>query len=236
MTILYSQGEQRKIKKTIFTLNLDNYAPAITKLTYPFLEKYADKINAEFKIITKRKFPDYPMMYEKLQIYELGADNDWNIYIDSDCLVHPDMFDITEILPEDTVLNFGNDFANNRFQYDNYFRRDGRNIGSASMLVISSHLCHDIWEPLSDMPVEEALKKIKVIHIEEIAGQSPEHWIDDYVISRNIAKYGIKYKTFRDLLVEIGRPNDEYFYHENPIPEKDKLKKIKGKLKFWRYT
>ena len=74
------------------------------------------------KIINERKFPDYPIMYEKLQIHELGADNDWNYYIDSACLVHPDMFDIAEVLPEDTILNYSADFANNRFCYDEYFQ------------------------------------------------------------------------------------------------------------------
>ena len=226
---------QKKLKKGIFTLNIDNYAPEITALTYPFIERYAKKIGAEFKIITKRAFPEYPLMYEKFQIYELGADNDWNIYIDSDMLIHPDLFDITEILPENTVLHFGFEFASNKFQYDDYFRRDGRNIGSANELTVASHLCMDIWEPLSDMTIDEALSNIKIIHSEEMIGFTKEHVIDDYVTSRNIAKYGFKYKAFKDLLYDIGRINDEYFYHEWPAAEKDKVKKIKEKLKFWKY-
>lgn len=223
------------MKKTIFTLNIDNYAPEITALTYPFIERYAKKIGAEFVIIKKRKYPDYPMMYEKLQIYELGKDNDWNIYIDSDMLVHPDLFDITEVLPEDTVLHYGFEFASNKFRYDNYFRRDGRNIGSANELTVASHLCTDIWEPLSDMTIDDALNNIKIIHSEEIVGHSRGYGIDDYVTSRNIAKYGIKYKAFKDLLNEMGRLNDEYFYHEWPVAEKDKAEKIREKLKSWNY-
>lgn len=232
----HSDQQQRKTKKTVFTLNIDNYAPEITKLTYPFLETYAKKINAEFRIIAKRKFPGYPLMYEKLQIYELGQDNDWNIYIDSDVLVHPDLFDITEVLPEDTALSFVAFFAGDRFRYDNYFRRDGRNIGSANEITVASHLCHDIWEPLSDITVDDALKNIQLLRREEVVGHTGGYGIDDYVISRNMAKYGIKFKTFTDLLNEIGRPNDEYFYHEWPVAEKDKAEKIKARLKFWKYT
>lgn len=232
---MYSDQPQKKLKKAIFTLGFDTYAPEVVKLTFPFLKRFADKINADLKIINKRKFPGYPIMYEKLQIHELGADNDWNYYIDPGCLVHPDMFDIAEVLPEDTVLNFGVNFANNRFLYDNFFRRDGRNIGGTTFLTIASGLCHDIWEPFTDMTAEEALKNIKIIHNEEMAGYTPGHSIDDYVISRNIAKYGIKFKTFIDLLNEIGRGGDEYFYYDSSVQEKESVERIKEKLKSWNY-
>jgi len=222
------------MKKTIFTLNFNNYAPEITALTYPFIERYAKKIGAEFKIITKRAFPKYPLKYEKLQIYELGAGNDWNYYIDSDCLVHPDLFDMAEVLPEDTVLNYNADFASNLFCYDEYFRRDGRNIGSSNFLTVASRLTREIWEPLEDITIEEALKNIKIARSDRSEWRSDGFGIDDYVISRNIAKYGFKFKTFVNLLNEIGRPGEDYFFHE-PIPQEDKIKKIKEKLRQWKY-
>lgn len=224
-----------KMKKTIFTLNINDYSPEITKLTYPFLERYAKKIDADFVQITKRQFPDYPMMYEKMQIFELGKDNDWNIYIDSDCLVHPDLFDITEVLPRNTVLNYGVDFANCRFKYDEYFRRDGRNIGSPNFLTVASNLCIDIWEPLNDITLKEALSNIQMNHHEELINHEPGYGIDDYTISRNIAKYGLKYKTFVDLLTEIGRPKDDFFFHNHIVPESEKLELIKSTIKNWNY-
>ncbi|MCX6701736.1 MAG: hypothetical protein NTX96_00885 [Candidatus Zambryskibacteria bacterium] len=222
------------MKKTIFTLNFDNYAPEITAITYPFIERYAKKIGAEFKIITKRVFPEYPLTYEKFQIYELGADNDWNYYIDSDCLVHPDFFDITEVLPEDTVLSFNADFAGGRFHYDEYFKRDGRNIGGNNFFTVASYLTREIWEPLKDITLEEALKNIKIIENDKLGWRSDGWEIDDYVISRNIAKYGFKFKTFISLLNEIGRLGEEYIYHE-VIPREDKIKKINERLQFWKY-
>ena len=95
------------MKKTLWTLNIDDYAPAITALTYPLLERYAHKIGADFQIIDERWYPDWPVVYENLQIYRRGRGNDWNLYIDSDALVHPDLFDITEVLSRDTVLHNG---------------------------------------------------------------------------------------------------------------------------------
>ncbi len=57
------------IRKTVFTLNIGNYAPEITALTYPLLHYYAERIGAEFRIIKARMFPGWPVQYEKLQIY-----------------------------------------------------------------------------------------------------------------------------------------------------------------------
>jgi hypothetical protein len=61
------------MKKAIVTLNIGNYSSEITKLTYPFIQKYADKINTDLKIISKRIFSDYPIYYKRLQICEFGA-------------------------------------------------------------------------------------------------------------------------------------------------------------------
>lgn len=95
------------MKKTIYTLNVNDYSREVTNITYPFIAGYAKKIGADFQIISTRKFPDFPVVYEKFQMYELGKDNGWNIYVDSDALVHPDTFDVTELLPEASVLTCG---------------------------------------------------------------------------------------------------------------------------------
>src|SRR5712691_6326868 len=83
-----------KVSKILWTLNLEGkYSPEITKLTYPLLDHYARKIGAEFKVISERRWPDFPPAYEKLQIHELGRGAEWNIFMDSDTLVHTDFFD-----------------------------------------------------------------------------------------------------------------------------------------------
>jgi hypothetical protein len=124
------------MKKCVWTLNVDGYASEITKLTYPLLEGWANKIGADFRIITKRNWPSYPPVYEKLQIHTLGKDYDWNIYVDSDALIHPDFFDPTEHIKKDTVLHNGCDMAGVRWRYDDIFRRDGRHIGSCNWFRI----------------------------------------------------------------------------------------------------
>jgi hypothetical protein len=225
-------------KKTIFTLNIGSYEPAITQLTYPFIQNYADKIGADFHIITERKFPQWPVTYEKLQIYELGREmgNDWNIYIDSDALIHPDLFDITEHLPKDTVLHNGNDLVGNRWKVDDYFRRDGRWISSCDWFTVASSWNLDLWKPLDDLTMEQAIANIRPINIEKAAGITADHLIDDYTLSRNIAKYGLKFKNLITLLRELGQPDFNYLYHQYTIGSVEKLIQICGVIDTWGIT
>jgi hypothetical protein len=221
------------MKKTLFTLNVDGYAPEITALTYPLLKRYAHKIGAEFHVITDRKFPSLPPVYEKLQIYELGQYSDWNIYIDSDALVHPDMFDVTEFLHKDTVCHNGSDMANNRWKYDNFFRRDGRHIGSCNWFTIASDWCLDLWHPLNDITYEEALENIFPIQDEVNSVITREHLIDDYVLSRNIAKYGLHFTTVLKVMSVYSIPGD-YLWHQYTISMDEKVKQIQEVLEKWK--
>jgi len=221
------------MKKTLFTLNVDGYAPGITALTYPLLKRYAHKIGAEFHVITDRKFPSLPPVYEKLQIYELGQYSDWNIYIDSDALVHPDMFDVTEFLHKDTVCHNGSDMANNRWKYDNFFRRDGRHIGSCNWFTIASDWCLDLWHPLNDITYEEALENIFPIQDEVNSVITREHLIDDYVLSRNIAKYGLHFTTVLKVMSVYSIPGD-YLWHQYTISMDEKVKQIQEVLEKWK--
>jgi len=225
-----------KIKKTIFVLNVDNYAPEITELTYPLIKKYANKIGADFFEITERKYPKLPPVYEKMQIYELGKKmgNDWNIYIDSDALIHPDMFDMTEFLSKDTVCHNGNDMANNRWRYDEYFRRDGRHIGSCNWFAVASDWCIDLWHPL-DIPYEEALGNIFPVLKELNTVITREHLIDDYMLSRNIARFGLKFKSLIKIKEEIRDPG-EYLWHQYIIGATEKVEQMKNILCIWEAT
>ncbi len=226
-------------KKCVYTLNIDNYAPEITALTYPLLMRYAEKIGAEFYVIKERKFSfSLPPAYEKLQIYKLGKEmgNDWNIYIDSDALVHPDFFDPTEIVGKETVLHNGADLAGNRWKYDNYFRRDGRHISSCNWLAIASDWCLDLWHPLDDMTIEQALENIYPLNAEANHNITREHLLDDYILSRNIAKYGLKFTTVSDLLEKIGRKGESYFYHEYTITRQEKVVGLTKTIEKWGLT
>lgn len=225
------------MKKMIFTLNVDGYAPEITEITYPLLKRYARKIGASFNVISERKFPGWPPVYEKLQIGEItkGDRDFWAIYIDSDALIHPETPDWVEYVPRDHVAHNGSDFASIRWTYDKYFQRDGRNIGSCNWFTIASDLCaSDLWRPLDDLTFEEAVQRIHPT-VEELATiVQREHLIDDYTLSRNIARFGLKHTNLRDIQTNLGFKDAFFHWHIYTVGIEEKVARMKDTLKTWK--
>lgn len=221
------------MRTALWTLNIDNYAPGITELTYPLMSHYAEKIGAEFKIIDRREYPDWPVTYEKLQIHELGQDYDWNYYLDSDALVHPDTVNWIEQLDKSTMAHNGTDMANIRWKYDKYFRRDGRNIGSCNWCTIASNWCLDLWRPLDDLSLDEALSNIYPRAVELNTVITKDHLIDDYVLSRNIARFGLKCASLLNMQRELNLGREYFFYHIYTETEEVKIKRIKEVIVDW---
>lgn len=225
-----------KLKKTIFLLDIDGYEPEVKAITYPLIERYAEKIDAEIFKIEKRAFEGFPITYEKLQIYELGnvLGNDWNIYIDSDALVHPSAIDFTELIDKDVVLQYGGDMALIRWKYDEFFQRDGRNIGSCNWFTIASDWCLDLWKPLDNgVSLEKVLGCIYPTQYELSMDMERGHLIDDYVLSRNIAQFGLHYKSIGNLIGYEQLQQADFLWHKYAISTEDKIEQMKQKLKEW---
>lgn len=218
--------------KTIYTLNIGNYEPEITKLTFPLMGDYAARIGASLIILTERKFPGWPVSYEKLQLFELGTKSDWNIFFDADTLIHPDCIDFTVHMKKDTVYNNSCDMAHLRWDYDDYFLRDGRNIGCGNWLAFVSDWCVDYWRPL-DINLEEALENIHPTHEEVAGGLGREHFIDGYAVSRNVARFGLQFDTIEDLLGDIGLSDERFFWHGYNMTSDQKLLQMKSVLQSW---
>lgn len=222
------------MKKTIYLLNIDNYAPEITAITYPFIRRYAKKIGAEIVEIKERLHPDFPPVYEKLQIFDLEKErqSDWIIYIDSDALIHPDMYDVTAMLPMDTVLQVGTDFSPNRSRPNKYMIRDGRWIGTCNWFTVFSRLTLDLYNPDIGMTREEIERECFPTQAETFVFDR-QHLIDDYILTTNLARYGLKYKNLREWQKEMGMEPTSYFYHEYLIPNEEKVLRLKERMDEW---
>lgn len=226
----------KPLKKALFTLNLNNsYSEAITSLTYPLLKEYARKIDAEFVVISERKFPDWLHVYEKFQIYELAQqmNNDWNIYFDCDALIHPDTPDITNLIPFDTVCHNAHDPAPMRWKYDRFFQRDGRHIGSCNWCTTASRYNIELWKPVDDLTQDEIASRIFPVVGETLAGVEPIRLIDDFVCSRNIAKYGLKYMDLQQIFKDNGMEKCDFFFHNYAIPNEEKVIQLQTTLRNW---
>jgi len=237
----YADKIMRKstIRKTIYTLNIGDYEPRIRELTYPILMMWADKIGADFVEITERKRPEWPVTIEKFQVAEIAKErrDEWTLFIDADTLINPEMFDVTEHLHKDTVAHNGKDMAGIRWTYDKYFRRDGRHIGSCTWFVIASDwTVEDLWRLPEASPVE-TFENIHITIGEHNGGHCHrEHLIDDYTLSRNIARFGLKFDTISEICGRLGwkqpdgRGVSPFLWHKYSMSADQKVREMLGVL------
>ena len=161
---------------------IDGWYPELTRYTLPLIKAWTKKIGADFNLISKAKFGDFPKNYERLQIYEAGKGYFWNINIDADYMIHPDMEDPTEGANPHVVMSEGRMNTDEYFKPNIYFLRDGRNQSIGDSFVVSSMFTHDVWEPLK-ISYEEASKECL---------KEPRQ-VSEFCLSLNIARYGLKF-------------------------------------------
>lgn len=230
----------RSTRKTIYTLDVSpdgksRYAPEISELTFPLLKGYAAKIGADFCVITERKRPEWPITIEKFQVAELAKQrsDEWAIFFDCDTLISPEFFDVTAHIPKDTVAHNGRDMSTVRFTPDKYFMRDGRFYGSCTWCVIASEWCvEDLWR-LPDLTPAQAWDNIHITIDEYNSGNcKTEHLIDDYTLSRNIARFGLKSTTLMDICGNLGwkqpdgRGFNNFLFHLYTLTNQEKLSRM----------
>jgi len=178
--------------KSIWVVIVDNYQPEVCKQTLPTIEKYADKIGAKLNIISKRKWPEATAPYEKLQVYELGKGYDWNIVVDADLLIEDTMHDPTTMVPDQTVATWMCYDPAPYFPCDEYYYRDGRHIGASFNFLFVPRACHDALMPFPNEEIKSRMAALK-----------RPFMLDEYCLSRNIARYGLK---FCGILSDLQNP------------------------------
>lgn len=213
------------MKKTILLLDIDNYAPAIKKVTLPLIHLYAKRIGSYVHTITERKFPSFPVTYEKLQIYEIAQQmgEGWFLYVDLDTLIHPECPDYTIYLPKGTVCFKSADYSPTRFKISDYAMRDGRYLAPGNWLMMASDLCLDLWRPL-EVTAQEAVACISPTVAEREHGVTAEHLVDDYALTQNIARFGLSVKTIEQINTE--QQFGWYLWHEYLLSEQEKLERF----------
>lgn len=208
------------MKKIIHVVYINDYFPELWEMCLPTIKQYAYKIGAELNIITQRKFPQWHINYEKFQVYEDGKFADCNFLIDADILIHENFPDFSSSITFPHHIAFNDNYhASKKFNIqDNiYFQRDGRDVGIASNAVISFKSTHDVWIPLDITP--EQGKQITMVR---------EGDIDEYALSLNMAKYGLKYTG-----ITWEKWQRYYFTHIGCGNREEALNLAKNTLKNW---
>lgn len=211
-------------KKVVFSLAIKGYPPQMSDLTLPWIKHYAKKIGAEFMLIEERKHPEWPITAEKLQIWELGKGNDWNVFVDIDALINPELFDVTALCPRDHVMFTGQDMSAMREAPTPYRLRDGRYIGACTWFVVSSDWTHDLWFPPWLWPdhntPQEWISEIFPTNAERMCrigkgdnGITPEKLIEDHILGENIARFGLKHTTIEGHVKPTFGRRDSFYHH-----------------------
>lgn len=236
--------------KRLFVLRVGDYRPDLCRFTIPTIKKYAKKIGAEYVEITEREFGarynwdptlndnlggevlknPLPVTLEKLQVYNLGRDSDWNILVDADVMIHPTMPDVTKFLSPVAVSSAFAFDASAMFRPNRFFERDGRNIGIVANFVVSTSHTHDVWDytqaiypdDLETLPLSTWTKR--------------EFIIDEYVLSSNLAKFGLRHSGIlpmphlEQMIVHLG--------NEESTPEQRLEAALKAERLFneWGFT
>ena len=219
------------MRKLIHVVNINNFFPELFAFTYPTIRSYAERNGYMINIITERKFPDYPINYEKMQVYEDGKNAEVNILCDADMLIHPEFPDVTEFLKRDSISFNDNYNISWKYHVDRirYFMRDGRDVGIATNFVVSSDWTHDVWEPLSlsQKDIEDLAKKENT-DSGGADGRGWGHYADEFALSYNMAKYGLKYTgvTWEDWM----RP---WLIHTGTGDKNQALQIARRKLEEW---
>lgn len=226
----------RRSKRLAFTLAVDNYAPKITEITFPLLKHWCAKHKYDLHVITERKRPADPPVMEKFQCWELmqQLQGEYAIFWDADAMIHPDFFDPWQHIPRHYVFHNGHDMLNLRWDIsaDRFFQRDGRMLAGGNWLTGATDLTYDIWAPHDDLTSEEAIARIHPVVTERKTVIEASHLIDDYLTSRNIAKYGLKFAEIGKLCEQLGVPPN-YLWHQYVIGTDEKVVEMRKVLQLW---
>jgi lipopolysaccharide biosynthesis glycosyltransferase len=115
------QSRSLEEKRAIVTLAIGEQAKAMVDIGRPFLEYYANKVEADIIVIDEEVFStQFPHM-EKFQIAKILDNYDRVLYLDADTIINPECPDIFNIVPVNTVgavsdCSDGGWYNLNRFQ------------------------------------------------------------------------------------------------------------------------
>lgn len=190
----------------------------LTQNTIPKIKKYASTIGCDFIKITKRRFPQFGESYEKMQIFELGIKNDWNIFINWDVVIGPKMINMIKECPIDSVGHWGKFGAFSWFDTDDYFNSDieiinetvqvnnviqeiqterPKEIAFNDAVLCVPNVCHNVWKP-TELSTEEAVKRSRRFN-----------WLGQWNLARNCAKYKLKDFQFSSNYRKMGGQHDD---------------------------
>jgi len=89
----------KKNNTLVLTIAIGDAYQRMAKITHPSIKAYADKIGADFKIISKQTISKTTAHFEKFQIFDLLNQYDRILYLDTDIIIRDDCPNLFNIVP-----------------------------------------------------------------------------------------------------------------------------------------
>jgi ADP-heptose:LPS heptosyltransferase len=132
----------------------------IAKISHPTIKAYADKIGADFQVITDKSLSGEYIHFEKFQIYELLLKYERVIFIDTDVIVRDDTPNLFDVVPSTHIGAFNEGFLDRAVTLGAICQRYGQKLNSdwdgcyynTGLLVVSR-----IHRPLFKLPDQQVV-------------------------------------------------------------------------------
>lgn len=136
------------MKNCIFTISIGDYYQKIANITHPLIQKYADKIEADFIVIDKIDEKIITQKWNKFMIYQLLNKYNRILYVDTDLIIRDDCPNLFDIVPSDKLGMFNEGKYSSRLEYiedaskaynEGDFKWNGKFYNSGVMVISRIH-------------------------------------------------------------------------------------------------
>lgn len=215
------------MKNLLLTLDI-NYPKEITDLTFPYMQEYAKNINADFKIVTERKYPELPIPMEKFQLYNVCNDYEWTIFLDADLLINPKTINLTKVVEKDIVIVSAYfDILNSedpQFQTKNVLNKYNLYLHSPFHFLAFHVSQKNVVKPW-DNPLQYK-NYVNITNGMKLHNKKQEWHLDEFLLDINIVKYGISTVSLKD-----DFPHTTISHNGNYLTVKQKVSFLKNNIK-----
>lgn len=94
------------MKTLVLTIAMGEYHQKMAEITHPLIKSYAEKIGADFKVISEQKISETTPHWEKFQIYDFSKTYDHILFLDTDIIVRNDCPNLFELVSHEKIGAF----------------------------------------------------------------------------------------------------------------------------------
>lgn len=220
------------MKKLVLTIAIGPYHQGMGRVTHPLLKAYADRIGADFKVITEQAISKTTPHWEKFQISALLEEYDRILFLDTDVVVRGDTPDLFEVVPEPLLGAF------NEAPYAK--RGSGILNGVAQGYGVSLDGWDGRYFNTGVMVISRCHREVFLKPDEEIDYFYEQSYLNLTFFKNKVAMHELEYRFNRMMCMDAFIPEhrlDAYIVHyagvEDPDPERV-YSFIESEIQLWR--